>query len=69
MKAMRMSELIIILKAKNKNMLITKEYIEDLFDDFGDDYYRERAWGSSWELAKKNKNKNILINYLTRTTD
>ena len=69
MKVMRISELIIMLEAKDKNMLITKEYIEDLFETYGDDYYRSRDWGSEWKLTSENENKKVLINHLTRKTN
>ena len=68
MKAMRINELVTMLSVKNQNMLITKEYIEDLFDIYGDDYYRSRDWGSEWELTSENENKKVLINHLTRRT-
>lgn len=69
MRGMYINELITILSVKNQNMLITKEYIEDLFDTYGDDYYRSRDWGSEWELISKNENKKVLINHLTRRTN
>ena len=68
MKAMRINELITMLSVKNQNMLITKEYIDDLFETYGDDYYRSSDWGSEWELTSENENKKILINHLTRRT-
>lgn len=68
MKAMRINELITMLSVKNQNMLITKEYVDDLFDTYGDDYYREMEWGSEWELTSENENKKVLINHLTRRT-
>lgn len=69
MKAMRINELITMLNVKNQNMIITKEYIEDLFDTYGDDYYRSRDWDSEWELTSENENKKVLINHLTMRTN
>lgn len=76
MKAMPVTDLIQLLTedkfgrgyGKTKVPIITQDYIERLFETYGDDYYKESSY-SPYELSKLNQERINRLNKEKEKTD
>lgn len=66
MKGIAIKELITILQLLENNYeIMTQDHINSLFENLGDDYFRDYGI-SSWELCKENKDRKTLIEKLDK---
>ncbi len=68
MKVIPKNELIILLqKGLSGKEDISKEFMDDIFETYGDDYYKDGSW-SAYELSNTNtKRKDLMREHLGET--
>ena len=59
MKMMPRRELISMLTNGLDNELISEEFIDRMFEYYGDDYFKEDNYFSDWKLCTENKNRKV----------